>query len=77
MKIKIEYTAIIKIDGLSNNSIIEINEGFSVSDLLDKYKIPKEHQKFIIPIINKEEKTLSDKLKENDNLFLYMPVSGG
>ncbi len=77
MKIRIEFTGILNIKDLSNNSIIEIKEGLSVSDLLNKYKVSKEHQKFIIPIINKEEKSLSDKLKENDKLFLYLPVGGG
>ncbi len=77
MKISITFVAILKIEGVKNGSHLEIEQDTSIDDLLTKYNISKEHQRYIIPFVNREQKKISYVLQENDALKLFLPVGGG
>ncbi len=77
MKISITFPATLKIEGVKNGSHLEIEQETSIEDLLTKYNISKEHQRYIIPFVNREQKKISYVLQENDALKLFLPVGGG
>ena len=77
MKIHIEYAALLELQGAANGAALEVPEGSTPADLLTQFKVRPEHQKFVIPFVNNEKKKLSAKLKDNDRLFLSLPVGGG
>jgi len=77
MKIRIEFVAYLYLKGIDNKSWVEIDEPMSVSQFLINNKINQQQQKFIIPTVNKKQEKLTYILKDNDELFLYLPVGGG
>jgi sulfur carrier protein ThiS len=77
IKIKLSFTGVIDIKDFSNNSILQINEGSTVGDVLSIIGIRKEHKKYIIAIVNDEKKKAVYVLKNNDHLSLFLPVGGG
>jgi hypothetical protein len=77
MKITVSYVGFLKLEGIKNKSIIEIDESSTVIDLLDICKVRKSHQRFIVPIVNGKQKDLSYVLKPYDDLFLHLPMGGG
>ncbi len=77
MKIELTFPGFLRIGTVKNGETIELAPGKTVTDLLDMYNIPPEHQRHIIPIVNREEKRLDYHLKDGDCLFLYVPVGGG
>ena len=59
MKISITFPATLKIEGVKNGSHLEIEQETSIEDLLTKYNISKEHQRYIIPFVNREQKNIT------------------
>jgi molybdopterin converting factor small subunit len=77
MKVKIELLGLLHIKGVKNNSFIEIKEGSTISDLYDELNILKDHQKFIIPFINRSEVRRSTTVNEGDTVKIFLPTGGG
>ncbi|UCB45149.1 MAG: MoaD/ThiS family protein [Spirochaetota bacterium] len=77
MKIKVTYVGFLKLEGIKNKSIVEIDEASTVSDLLNRCKVRESHQRFIVPIVNGKQKELSYMLQQDDDLFLHLPMGGG
>jgi sulfur carrier protein ThiS len=77
IKIKLSFTGVIDIKNFSNNSILQINEGSTVGDVLSIIGIRKEHKKYIIAIVNDEKEKAVYVLQNNDHLSLFLPVGGG
>ncbi|MFC1850111.1 MoaD/ThiS family protein, partial [candidate division CSSED10-310 bacterium] len=77
MKIKVSFARILKIEGVENGSSVELEEGMSIKEFLSQHKMPREHQQFLVPIVNKKTTKLSYILQDLDELELYLPVGGG
>lgn len=77
MKIKIEYTAHLNLKGVKNRSEIVLAKPVTISEFLADYNIPANQQKYITPMVNKEQVSLSYLLTDSDEVFLYLPVGGG
>ena len=77
MKIRISYVGYMRLDGIEKNSSIDVVENATIADLLTRYNVTTEHQKFIIPFVNDKKVTLSHILEDGDSLFLLLPVGGG
>ena len=77
MKIRLSYTGYLKLEGVKNGEIIDIPEGFTVSDVMTKYKIPEQQQRFLKVFLNDQEAKLTQELKSNDDLLLIIQVGGG
>ena len=77
MKIVLIFPGHFAFENMKSGDTIEIEDGSLVSDLLTNKGIKKEHQRFIIPIINGVEKRVTQVIKEGDELRLFLPVGGG
>lgn len=77
MKIYIEWTGLLYIQGIKNKSIIELENNTSISGLYDELKLRKEHQRYISCFVNGSEKKKSNFLKEGDKVRLFLPTGGG
>ncbi|NOZ13972.1 MAG: MoaD/ThiS family protein [Acidobacteria bacterium] len=77
MRIVLEFPGFLQITGVDSGGTSEVAEGKTVSQLLDDFGIAYDHQRYIIPIVNREEKRLDYVLQDGDHLFLYVPVGGG
>jgi len=77
MKVRIKYSAHLNINGLDNGSVIDVDPGTTVSELLTSCRIRDDQKKFITLAVNGEKKSLSYTLKNNDFLYLLLPVGGG
>ena len=77
MKIKIQYSALIKIENYTSNSLIEVPDNCTVRDLLSFLKLPAHLQKTVIVHVNDEATWSSTVLKENCSVKLYPMMSGG
>lgn len=77
MKIKIEYSKLIKIENCASNSLIEVPDNCTVRDLLSFLKLPVWLQKAVIVFANDEATWNSTILKENDSVKLYHLIGGG
>jgi sulfur carrier protein ThiS len=77
MRIRLSYVGYLKIDGVENDSDVEVGDDMSLEDFLTQHGVREEHQKFITPMVNGAEKKLSYVLRDGDNLTLFLPVGGG
>jgi sulfur carrier protein ThiS len=77
LKIHVEFAALLKVSGLRSGEWMEVPEGFTVSALLSRLDVQPEHQKFVVPFINKEKVKLHHALRDQDRVFLSLPVGGG
>jgi sulfur carrier protein ThiS len=77
MKIMLNYSAILKLDNVKNGSSIDIDEETSVKDLLTRWKIKEDHQRYIVAYANDRKVGLSYILRDNDFLQLFLPIGGG
>jgi len=77
MKIKIQYSALIKIENYTSNSLIEVPDNCTVRDLLSFLKLPAHLQKTVIVHVDDEATWSSTVLKENCSVKLYPMMSGG
>jgi molybdopterin converting factor small subunit len=77
MHIHLEYVAVLEIDGPVSGSTIELPEGARVADLLDRLHVIKPHQSCLTVSVNLEKARLHRVLKDGDEVFLAIPISGG
>jgi len=77
MKIRIEYSKLIKIENCASNSLIEVPDNCTVRGLLSFLKLPAYLQKAVIVCVNDEATWSSTVLKENCSVKLYPMMSGG
>lgn len=77
MRIHLEFTGLLDVKGVVSGTTLEVPEGTTVAGLLDHLKVRPEHQKFVVPFINGEQKKLSAPLRDGDKVVLSLPVGGG
>ncbi len=77
MQIIIEYMGFFRIEGVPNNSKLDIEPGTTVAQLLDQLKVKPEHRTYLKPIVNQERRSFDYTLQDGDHLFLYFPIGGG
>jgi len=77
MHIRLSYTGYLNVGDVANGDLFEVDEGTSVTALLNRFNIRPEHHRFIRPLVNGNEERLSYILKPNDDLMLVMPIGGG
>ena len=77
MKVTVEHIALIHAKNLDADRHVELPEGASVKDLLDRIGIEPEHQKAVVSFINKEKAKRSHTLQDGDAVFLSLAIGGG
>jgi hypothetical protein len=77
MKIRVEFTAVLDLKGVINGAELDLPHATTPGDLLTKFHVRPEHQKYVTPFVNGTRMKLSHPLKDGDRLFLSLPVGGG
>lgn len=76
-KIFVEYSGVIRSLSGNKQEWIEIEDDFTVQDLLIKLGYRSEHQKFILVTTNGDRATLETPLKDKKAITLFLPAGGG
>jgi molybdopterin converting factor small subunit len=77
MKIKITFQGPVPFDDVENGDVISMDEGATLADLLNRCNVKKEFRMFIVPLVNGEARDPAYRLRDRDEVNLFMPVSGG
>jgi molybdopterin converting factor small subunit len=77
MKINVKFLGLLKLEGIKSGSDIEISDGTTVSEFMNRYVAKKEHHRFIIVMTNEKKVDLSYELKQNDAVSLFLPFGAG
>ncbi len=77
MKITVSYVGYLHLDGIENDSTIEMEKETTVEKLLEGRGMKREHLRYVVPVVNGRKRDLSHTLRNNDSLFLYLPAGGG
>jgi hypothetical protein len=77
MQVTIRHVGYLNLTGVENGASVKIDVSTSVENLLDRFRVRKEHQRYIVPVINGRKARLSTILRGGDSLFLHLPVGGG
>lgn len=77
MKIRIIFTCTPFVEGIESGDTIEVPDGSSIRDLLVRFHIEERFHLFVVAQVNGECREPATLLKENDELSLFLPVSGG
>ena len=63
------------LDGLPPGGELEMVEGSSVGDVLERLKVPPEEEKILL--VNGLHRTVDDLLSPGDTLVFFPPLEGG
>ena len=77
MKITLRFVGYLKFEGIESGDRIDAADGSTVKELLDRHGMATQHQRYVVPIVNGEERKLAHVLKDGDELSLFLPVGGG
>ncbi|MCP4203360.1 MAG: MoaD/ThiS family protein [bacterium] len=77
MKIKLTYTGYLKFDGVESGSHIEVQEGSTVGDVLGRFRVVPEQQRFLRLFVNDETADPSRAVQDGDELTVIMQIGGG
>ena len=77
MKIELEFAAVLNVKDVRSGSVLEIEPGTTVTDLLNRLQIDVAYHKFVIPFVNGRKAKTGEALKDKDKVFLSLPVGGG
>ena len=75
--IQIKYVGKSNIFGLDNGTMLPVEEGTTISDVLDAVKVQKAIHKLVVPRVNGEHQSITYILQANDELEFFLPIGGG
>ena len=75
--IRVHFPAIIHIDNLKSGSDVEIPVNTTIEELLTRFQVKKEHQRYLTIIVDGEKSSLSHILQNREELRLILPAGGG
>jgi sulfur carrier protein ThiS len=77
MKIELEYAAMLHVKGPASGSLMEVDHGVTITDLLTQLGIPSHHRGSVTAFVNNVRASRTKVLNEKDRVFLSVPMSGG
>lgn len=77
MKVRVDHIALVKCPNLGADKTVDLNDNATVTDLLNALGMVEEHQKAVVPFINRERAKRNHSLKEGDDVFLSLAIGGG
>ena len=77
LSVTIRFTGLVDVKKVVSGDSIEIPEGTDLSKLLSILGIIEQHKKYIIVMVRGRKENLDYKLKNNDDVNLFLPVGGG
>ena len=75
--IQIKYVGKSKIFDLENGSMLRVEEGTTISDVLDAVKVQKSIHKLVVSRVNGDHQSISYILQADDELEFLLPIGGG
>lgn len=75
--IQIKYVGQSNLLGLENGTKLSVEEGTTISDVLDTLKVEKVFHEYVVPMVNEEHRSINYVLQANDEVDFFLPVSGG
>jgi len=73
MKIRLTYVQALNIDK-ENDTLLELPEGATVSEVYDRLDIPADRQRFVRAVVNGTERRPTYELEDEDNLHLFIHI---
>ncbi len=77
MKVKLNYTGYLKLTGVETGAILDAEAGSTLGDLLARFDIAREQQRFLRLFANEEKVDSSYALRDGDELTVIMQIGGG
>ncbi len=77
MRIKLTYTGYLKFDGVETGSLLDVEPGSTVGDLLAGFDVARDQQRFLRLFANDEKVDPSYVLRDGDELTVIMQIGGG
>ncbi len=77
MRVNVSYVGYLSLKGVRNGGSVVLEDSTTIGEFLDECGMKKEHQRFVIPMVNGKKQALSHTLEENDSLFLHLAAGGG
>lgn len=77
IKIHLEIAGPLYIEAVDKKSSLFVDNGTTISGLLEKLHVSKSHKPFISVFINGVEKKRSKILNDGDKVKLFLPTGGG
>ena len=77
MLIKLNYTGYLKLEGVETGTVLEVEEGSTVGDLLARFAVDRQKQRFLRIFANEEKADPSYVLRDGDELTVIMQIGGG
>ena len=77
MRIRVQFPAVMHLEGLKSGREVEVPIGTTIEELLTSSRVKREHLRYIIAIVNGNRRSLSYRLRDREELKLVLPVGGG
>ena len=78
MNIYIEYNGVLDISKVKSGENLDIGDAETrIGDLLSRFDVPADQQRFIAAFVNGRETRLNYILRDGDKLRLFLPLGGG
>ncbi len=77
ISITVNFTGLVDVKKIASGDKVNIPAGADISKLLSILGIIEQHKKYIIVMINGKKEELFYKLKDSDEVNLFLPVGGG
>lgn len=77
MRVQVEHIALIQCNFPEADRGVTLSEGATVTDLLEVLGITPQHQKAVVPFINRERAKRTHVLRDGDDVFLSLAIGGG
>jgi len=77
ISVTIRFTGLVDVKKIASGESMNVPEGTDISKLLSILGIIEQHKKYIIVMIRGSKENLLYKLKNNDEVNLFLPVGGG
>lgn len=77
MLIKLNYTGYLKFEGVETGTVLEVDEGTTVADLLTGFHVAPDQLRFLRLFVNDEKASPSHVLRDGEELTVIMQIGGG
>ena len=77
MLIKLNYTGYLRFEGVETGTVLEVDEGTTVGDLLTGFHVAPDQLRFLRLFVNDEKAAPSEVLGDGDELTVIMQIGGG
>lgn len=77
IRVTVRFTELVDIKKIKSGESIDVPEGTDISKLLSILGIIEQHKKYVVVMIRGMKEVLSYKLKNKDEVNLFLPVGGG